>query len=116
LTQKWGEIFWHTKGKCKHEHKTRNLKEIGADNMTTYTMPAETLNLPDELAKMFKGMKVRLMAKKGSVVIEPVDSDAALQRMIGMAKSDGYAVDRFIARKQEEIKLEEEKSKRRLGL
>jgi virulence-associated protein VagC len=83
--------------------------------MDAYVMQAEALNLPEKLANMFKGMKVELMAQDNTVLIKPVDSDAALKRLCGMFKSDGHDVDRFIAAKQEEIRLEEEKSKRRQG-
>ena len=76
-------------------------------------MQADTLNLPEKLAKIFKGRKVKLIAKDDTILIQPIDSYAALKRLVGMAKSDGHAVERFIESKQEEIALEEEQSRRR---
>ena len=81
--------------------------------MTEYIMQADTLNLPEKLAKIFKGRKVKLIAKDDTILIKTVDSNEALKRLIGMAKSDGHSVDRFIESKQEEIALEEEQSRRR---
>ncbi|MCL2064219.1 MAG: GNAT family N-acetyltransferase [Candidatus Cloacimonetes bacterium] len=81
--------------------------------MSQYIMQADILNLPEKLAKLYKGRKVKLIAKNDTILIQPINSDEALKRLIGIAKSDGHSVDRFIENKQEEIALEEEQSKRR---
>ena len=81
--------------------------------MSQCIISADTLNLPVEFAKKFKGKKVELIETDDVVLIKPVNSFEALKRLVGCIPSDGHAVDRFIESKQEEIALEEEQSQRR---
>jgi virulence-associated protein VagC len=76
-------------------------------------MQAEALNLPTKFAKMFKGKQVELSANKNSLIIKTVEEPDIIDKMCGMIKSDGHRVERFIQRKQEELALEDEKSRRR---
>ena len=73
--------------------------------MSSVILQAETLNLPPIFATKLSGKKVEIIEHDNSIVIKPVEYSAKSMR--GMFKSDGHAVDRFMAQKKLEKELEE---------
>ena len=72
--------------------------------MVAAILQADVLNLPEIFAIKFHGKKVELIEDGDTVTIKPVE--CPIEAMHGMLKSDGHAVDRFLALKREEKELE----------
>ena len=72
--------------------------------METIILQADTLNLPSVFASKLYGKKVEIIEKDNSIIINPVEYTTKSMR--GMFKSDGHAVDRFMAKKKLEKELE----------
>ena len=73
--------------------------------MEAIVLQADALNLPSVFAAKLSGKKVEIVERDNSIVIKPVEYNA--KSMCGMFKSDGHAVDRFMAQKKIEKELEE---------
>ena len=72
--------------------------------MNAMILQADRLNLPEPLAVKLRGKKVELVESGDSIIINPVQ--CPIKAMRGMLKSDGYEVDRFLARMREDKELE----------
>ena len=73
--------------------------------MNAMILQAERLNLPKPLAEKLKGKKVELIENNDTTItIKPIQ--CIIDAACGMLKSDGHAVERFMAEKRREKELE----------
>ena len=73
--------------------------------MNAMILQAEKLNLPEPLAVKLRGKKVELIENGDTTItIKPVQ--CVIDAACGMLKSDGHAVDSFMAEKHLEKELE----------
>ena len=73
--------------------------------MNAMILQADRLNLPEPLAVKLRGKKVELIENGDTTItIKPVQ--CVIDAACGMLKSDGHAVDRFMAEKRLEKELE----------
>ena len=73
--------------------------------MKAVVLQTEALSLPHIFATKQSSKKIEIVERDNSIVIKPVEYSAKSMR--GMFKSNGHAVDRFMAQKKLEKELHE---------
>ena len=73
-------------------------------------MILNTRTLPEPLYRRIRSDKVRVHEENGAIILTPIVDTTkqaeAIERLCGMFKSDGHAVDRFMEQKRLEKEIE----------
>lgn len=72
--------------------------------MGNIVVKSEELNLPEEIAKRFKGKELEIIEIKEGILLKPVGS--SVKSIRGLLKGSGISTELFMQYKKEEKELE----------
>jgi hypothetical protein len=71
--------------------------------MNTIVLQPETLNLPEQIARIFKGNPVEFIVERDLVIMKPIDPIAILDEAYGMCADSPLTVEKFYEMQRDDV-------------